>query len=268
VINGEQPKTDVIAGPVSTTRPETTERRVVAGDPASPPVQESTGRPNDKPATPSVQVINSRKFRIGYKLHDVEPERVAAIELYITQDGGAAWFRYPEEDKDKQSPMQVEVRKEGTYGFALGVRTSDGQATEVPKNGDAPAIEVVVDETPPQIELLPLRQGRDQNADKVLIQWSYSDAFPAEQPISLYYAADASGPWHRISDWMENTGKFVWKVDNDLPPRFLVRVEARDRAGNMRTAETPKPVALHPTSPASPTARVPESESAKKTPPK
>lgn len=189
------------------------------------------------------RVVNSKKFQIGYKLHDVAAASVAAVELYITADNGATWFRYPLRD-DKSSPLQVEVDKEGVYGFSLGLRTPDGKSTDVPRDGDLPALEIVVDLTPPRLKLLQLRHLRGPRDDKVVIQWEYEDEYPAELPVSIYCAASPAGEWRKICDWTENSGKFFWPVDADLPPRFLVRIEARDKAGNIQIAETPRPVAL------------------------
>lgn len=189
------------------------------------------------------RAVSSRKFQIGYKLQDVDPEAVQAVELFITPNDGETWYRYGV-DEDKTTPAQIEVRQDGLYGFALGVRTRDGNFTDVPANGDPPAIEVIVDQTPPTVELMPLRQGRGANANKILVQWKCSDEFPADLPVALSYAASAEGPWHRIGDWMENTGRYVWTVDSSIPSRFLLRVDARDRAGNTKSAETPQPVLL------------------------
>jgi hypothetical protein len=225
---------------------------------APPETQARTSATSDR-----LRVVNTKRFQLGYKLHDIDASQIAAVELYITQDNGATWYRYGEDD-DKQSPAQIEVPKSGTYGFALGVRTKEGRSTEVPQKGDPPALEVLVDQTPPQIELLPLKQGRGRAADKVLIEWKYTDDFPADQPIALYYAAASNGPWHKISAWTEDTGRFVWTVDDSVPGRFLVRVEARDKAGNVRTAETPKPVLLNLTRP---TARILGVESPQKSGP-
>jgi hypothetical protein len=194
------------------------------------------------------RVVNTRRFQIGYKLHDIDAAKVQAVELYITPDGGATWYNYGV-DEDKQSPVQIEVREPGVYGFALGIASSGDPATDTPQNGDPPAFEVVVDETPPKIELLAPRQGRGRSADKILIEWKYSDDYPAEQPISLYYAEKAEGPWQKISDWTEDTGRYLWTVDASTPPKFLLRIEARDKAGNVETAQLPRPVKLNPTRP-------------------
>jgi hypothetical protein len=214
-----------------------------------PPAKEDDPKPETREVAPeNRRVVNTRRFQIGYKLHDVDPARVQAVELYITPDGGATWYNYGV-DEDKQSPVQIEVREPGVYGFALGIVSSGDQETDTPQNGDPPAFEVVVDETPPKIELLAPRQGRGRSADKILIEWKYSDDYPAEQPVSLYYAEKADGPWQKIADWTEDTGRYLWTVDASTPPKFLLRIEARDKAGNVETAQLPRAVKLNPTRP-------------------
>jgi hypothetical protein len=38
-------------------------------------------------------------------------------------------------------------------------------------------------------------------------------------------------------------------VDANTPPKFLVRIEARDKAGNVESVELPRPVKLNATRP-------------------
>jgi hypothetical protein len=102
--------------------------------------------------------VDSRKFQIGYNLEGVGPSGVSSVDLYITDDNGATWYHYGSDD-DNVSPILVEVPSEGTYGFTLGVRSGAGLSSDPPQNGDAPSIVVVVDQTAPTLELLPVQQG-------------------------------------------------------------------------------------------------------------
>ena len=43
---------------------------------------------------------------------------------------------------------------------------------------------------------------------------------------------------------LENSGRYVWQMPADVPFQFLVRVEATDRAGNVGSDETAKPVSV------------------------
>jgi len=218
---------------------------VIGGQSREPAREEQLPRP---PAAGRQRVVSSLKFQIGYKLQDVGPSGVASVELYITQDNGATWYRYGADD-DNQSPIQVEVPREGTYGFALGVRSGAGLASDPPQNGDSPSIVVTVDLTPPRLELLPLEQGRGKNSNKLLISWKCSDEALTEKPISLFYSPSGQAPWLPISGPVENTGSYVWTVDPSVLPKFSLRVEARDQAGNLQTVESQQPVVIDPSRP-------------------
>jgi hypothetical protein len=194
-------------------------------------------------AASRARAINNLQFQLAYKLHDIDAAGVDGVELYITPDGGAQWYHYGA-DSDGKSPVAVKVPRPGVYGFALGVRTKEGEETDVPRNGDPPAMEVVVDLAPPRVELRAPEVGRGRNANKLLIRWDYSDENPADLPISIFHAPSPRGPWVPIGDSMANTGRLVWNLERNLPVQLYLRIEARDQAGNVQTVETPEPVLL------------------------
>ena len=187
------------------------------------------------------RVVNSKKFKIDYRIDQVGPSGVSKVELFITQNGGEKWWRYGE-DEDRRSPFNVEVPSDGVFGFALRVRSGVGLADDPPRPGQAPEIAIAVDETKPQVKLLPLQQGRGLSINKVLIQWKVTDDNLGEKPIAISYAGNSNGPWEPIGGWQPNTGRYVWTLGNNVPPRLYVRIIARDAAGNLATAYTIQPV--------------------------
>jgi hypothetical protein len=228
---------------------------LVSLKPENAPQANLPSREMDRPQGPPRQpvagrqrVVGSLKFQIGYKLQDVGPSGVASVELYITDDNGATWYRYGA-DEDRQSPVLVEVPREGTYGFALGVRSGAGLASDPPQNGDPPAIVVTVDTTAPRLEALSVEQGRGKNANKLLISWKCADDNLGEKPVALFYSPTGQAPWHPISGPVENTGNYTWIVDPGIVGRFHLRVEARDLAGNVESIESQQPVFIDPLRP-------------------
>lgn len=218
------------------------------------PVDEQTNsavRPTDTLAgarTGSVRrrVLNDRKFQIGYRLHGESGTGALAVDLYITDDGGATWYRYGP-DSDKRSPVEVDVPRDGVYGFTLGFRDEARPATDAPQNGDPPSMEVVVDTVPPTIELGRTERGRAANASKLRLSWTYADGLPALRPIMLFYSPTGQAPWTPIvEEPLENTGSYTWSVGPEVPGRIFLRIEARDEAGNETASETPQPVYVNP----------------------
>jgi hypothetical protein len=49
---------------------------------------------------------------------------------------------------------------------------------------------------------------------------------------------------------LENTGEYAWRVERFVPSRVYLRLEARDKAGNLAAYQTADPVAIEPPQPA------------------
>ena len=203
------------------------------------------------------RTVKSRQFNIDYRIDDIGPSGVSTIELFVSQDNGDKWYRYGR-DEDQRSPFEVEVPSDGVYGFAMRVVSGAGLTDPAPQPGERPEISIVVDSSPPIVNLLPLQQGTGADTNRILITWKATDQKMADRPIALSYAANPDGPWQQISDWLPNTGQYIWNVGKGIPPRLYVRVVARDAAGNLARVDTPQPVLVDL---AKPTARIVDVES-------
>ena len=190
---------------------------------------------------PPRRVVNRRSFRLNYAIGKVGRSGVDSVELFITTDNGAKWYRYGT-DGDRKSPFPVTVPQDGRYGFAIRVRSGVGITEPPPRHGDAPEIVVVVDQTPPTLELMPILQGRGIDANKFLIRWKSSEANPAKDAIAIAYSESPNGPWKPITGWIGDAGRYLWTTPGDIPPRLYVRVAARDQSGNVSFSQTPRPI--------------------------
>lgn len=176
-------------------------------------------------------LVNSKTFRIAYELEDVGTSGVSKIELYITENRGKTWFHYGS-DEDLVSPFVVSVPRDGDYGFAFRIRNGSGMIATPPQPGNKPEIFITVDQSPPQIELLPLQRG-PESENQVLIRWQARDREFGENPIALYYATQATGPWELIEGWRPNTESYLWKFPSQVAQKFYIRIDVRDVAGNV-----------------------------------
>jgi hypothetical protein len=199
--------------------------------------------PPDPTGGSAVRIVNNKRISINYKLEDVGKSGIAVIELWWTRDGHS-WAKYNERSNPEAgAPYTVEVSDEGLYGFTLVARNKAGFGESPPGVGDVPQIWVEVDLTRPVVRLLGVDVGRT-GADKgnLTITYSASDKNLDRRPITISYAEKLDGPWTPIARNEENLGRYVWRMPEDVPYQFHVRVEAADRAGNVGTADTTAPV--------------------------
>ncbi len=214
-----------------------TSASVSTGLPASTPMKEASYQ-----SAAGAQVVNHHIFDLEYQVDDVGPSGVSAVELFVTEDGGQHWFTYGNDD-DVHSPVLIDTRGEGTFGFAVRVRNGLGFADDAPQPGQAPEMVVTVDESLPAIELAqPVM--RTDGFGTIQLSWQVRELNPASTPVRLEYAAAPNGPWTPVFDWQFDQSGYQWGVRPGTPTQLYFRLLARDAAGNVATAQTMQPVVV------------------------
>ena len=193
------------------------------------PVQVSNG----------VVMVNKKRIHFNYKIDDVGPSKVRAIEIWWTQERGV-WQKYPN-DAPPDPPYEIDVADEGRYGFTLVAVSGVGHAEARPQAGDPPQIWVQVDLTPPVVQLIGVDVGTGVDKGTITIRWRATDKFLAAQPITISYGT-ADGQWVPIASNIANDGRYVWHMPEGLPYQFPIKVDAVDQAGNIGSDKTLKDV--------------------------
>jgi hypothetical protein len=207
-----------------------------------------TSSSDPAPAAPpgtAVRMVNSKRFTLNYEVTEVGKSGISAVELWSTSDG-RFWQKMSEqkrsEGKEVKPPYEVNVEKEGLYGFSLVIRSGVGLSVQAPQAGDPPQVWVEVDLTQPVVRITKVDVGRGPQAGSLNIFWTANDKNLGRDPITLSFAERAEGPWSSIIANRENTGQYMWRMPPDVPSQVYLRVEAVDRAGNIGSAETSKPI--------------------------
>jgi len=193
-----------------------------------------TAQAPESSAVPPILVSNP-KFGLQYAVDDAGPLGPAAVELWVTTDGGRTWFSRGE-DPDRASPFPVDLGGEGSFGLKLVAKSAANQGDRPPTAGEPPVTVVEVDSSGPAVKLdAPRMVG-----PKLVINWHASDPHPAPRPVMISVKADSpDGKWQLITPTpIENSGQFTWTVPQGCPPKIHVRVDVRDSLGNMGFAET------------------------------
>jgi hypothetical protein len=194
--------------------------------------------------------VNNKQISLSYDLRDVGPSGVSAIELWYTRPNTRSWDKLTEYPVDlKNAPeggqtkkLTFEVNDEGIYGITLVAKSGVGLGERAPQAGERPQFWLEVDLTKPLVQILGIQVGNGVDKGKLTTLWNARDKNLGNTPIRLSYAEQRDGPWNTFADKIANTGKHTWKMPDDLPYQFYVRVEAIDLARNIGEAITQEKV--------------------------
>lgn len=213
--------------------------RAPAENPPPATVMTASSAPvGNAPGSGKTKLVGSPRFGLQYAIDDAGPNGASSVELWVTNDGGRTWSRRGE-DPDRVSPFPVDLGGEGTFGLSLVARAVSGLGDQPPAPGDPPQFWVEVDSSPPQVQIDPPQVGTGSSAGKVVITWRASDLHLADKPIIISYRADVPGStWQPVTGRIENTGRYVWPVPANYPPRFHIRIDALDASGHKGFVDT------------------------------
>lgn len=233
---GRLPSTPKITG--DDLPPATTSR---SGEP--PKVSSIPGADGPTPAGIKPRLVNSRRFELDYDIESVGSAGVAKVELWGTRDGGKTWTSLGN-DPDSTSPYVVIVDREGIYGFRMVIESTTGLRSPAPQPGELPEVWVGVDVTKPTAKITTAQVGEGDRAGEMEVRWEAHDTALTSRPIALAFSESADGPWTMIASGLSNQGSYVWRIDNRMPAKMYLKLDARDEAGNVGTFITPEPVAI------------------------
>jgi len=184
-----------------------------------------------------VPCVRSKTFDIEYH---VNPGALPldSVELWYTRDDGKSWQTFGL-DEDRQSPFTFVAPEEGPYGFFIILTNSTGASSSQPKPGTPPQQSVFVDYTPPMVQLHPLKLVTSNGQRILEIHWTAVDSQFAARPIALSYRRLPDNVWTPIVlDPLANTGRYDWRIPDELKGAVAVQVVATDRGGNSTTGES------------------------------
>lgn len=175
--------------------------------------------------------VPMRVFDVEYVVPaDAHP--LSSVQLWYTVDDGATWHQYGH-DEDRQSPMTFHAPAEGAFGFYVVAANATGASAQTPGRGTAPQLQVFVDYTPPVVQLHDLRQTASLGQRVVQVRWTAIDAHLPPRPVELLYRQPPATTWQpAVAEPLANTGRFDWRIADDLSGAVEVRVVVRDRGGN------------------------------------
>jgi hypothetical protein len=199
----------------------------------------STPNPGGNRSARGISLTGSTHISLEYEVSRMGPSGLAKVELYVTPDDGRTW-QLLANGPDLASPITADLPGEGVYGLTLVLTNGAGHGRKPPQTGDLPQMKIEVDTTKPDAILYkPEVAAGQQNA--LLLAWKATDKNLADKPISLFWSERADGKWEPIAQDLPNSGSYVWQLPPKMPGEVYLRLLVRDSAGNVSTADTPRP---------------------------
>lgn len=190
------------------------------------------------PDEQSVPKVRSQVFDIGYQVSEAALP-LQAVHLWYTLDRGQSWRQYGRDD-DAQSPMPFHARDEGLHGFYFVVTNDAGASGNIPGPDTEPQQWAMVDFTPPILQLHSAEQDPDSMAHPILrIRWTAIDQHLPTRPVGLWYRSVPAGEWAAIVRDVANTGRYDWRIPDDVTGSIIVRATVRDLGGHLVQATSP-----------------------------
>jgi len=213
------------------------------GFPKGPAADWPVSNPN-LPA-PRIDYVNTLKFDVDYGIQRMGRSGIQAAHLFVLKSQGS-WElvkRFPVRlmpgDKEQSLTLPYETKEEGTYGFFVLPESGAGKKADDPRKEDSPMVYVVVDTTPPYVQIngVQVKKG-GARGPLVEITWKAADPNLMPQPISLEWSLDAKATkWNEIKYRLDNnltrdSGRYAWEVPDENLWKFYVRIRAVDKASN------------------------------------
>jgi hypothetical protein len=189
------------------------------------------------------QYLNSRHVVMDYRIDQVGPSGVSKVEVWMTRDEGKSWQKLCE-DKNRKSPVEFDLPGEGLYGLIMVVTSGTGLGGTVPTPGTQPDCWIEVDTTKPTAQLVSVRPTPTEEGCFLQIQWMAEDKNLSAEPIFLFYATQAKGPWLPIAQNLHNDGSYRWMLPPNAAGEVYVRLDVCDRAGNVTQCTLPQAVVV------------------------
>jgi hypothetical protein len=167
----------------------------------------------------------SRKFRIPFQYDVEELEQLGAkeIQLFVSRDQGENWSQRETVAPDAEK-FTFTAREEGEYWFS--VRTVATGGLTYPAGPHQPELQVIVDLTPPVLELT----VEEAEPGQVRLIWDASDEHLDLSTLKLEFREADTEEWQTVHIRPEKQGRTTWTAGQS--GRLVVRGSVVDLAGN------------------------------------
>jgi Flp pilus assembly protein TadD len=163
----------------------------------------------------------------------VDLTRVRSYSLWRQDEPGGAWTRVAAASAGAL-PFEL-TPGEGLIGLRASATLADGSERLVPGPGDAPALVLCADKSPPELSwVAPQPLASIRGLKTIQLEWTAAELQFGDAPVVLEWSADRGETWKPLGKVPGSAGhqRFVWRVPAEVCSDILVRLSASDMAGH------------------------------------
>lgn len=193
-----------------------------------------SGDPLPASADPEPIATRQTGFSIPFQVHKAQQPAQEPVEvrLFVSTDRGTSWRPYA---RVAPSDGQFIFRAAGDGEYWFLVRTLDKSGQLRPQGPNRPELRVVVDTTPPKLDI----EATQGPAGQVTARWTITDLDCKPESLRLNYRTAPDAQWLPITvdqnkwkaDGNSRTGEVTWLPPGDVA-KIEIRAEVADSAGN------------------------------------
>ena len=190
--------------------------------------------PGSGAETPEPIATRQTIFSIPFQIQKAQnsAQEPAEIRLYVSTDRGATWRPYTRVEPSR-GHFLFQAVGDGEYWFL--VRTLDRSGQVRPQGPNRPELRVMVDTTPPTLQL----EAARGDAGQIVTRWRVRELAPRRDSLKIQYRTAPDAPWQPVAiDWRKvkvdgptQTGEVTWWPRAGAG-NLVVRAEVSDLAGN------------------------------------
>ncbi len=203
-----------------------------------PPFVHASGQP----ATAGAEVT------VAYAAKEGEGARLESVRAYVSTDGGATWSEAAV-DADGVSPLVWRAGQSGKYGMFLAGTDRAGNAAPAPAPGADPQITFEV-RVGPKVKLFTFDTvGFYKGGSSEPVRWEVKGEGLGERCVTLEYSLDGGETWEVVAKDQPPSCELSWTLPRADTEKALVRVTARNQAGEVGRAVSGRPFTIDSTPP-------------------
>ncbi|MHC4202164.1 MAG: hypothetical protein ACYSU0_19405, partial [Planctomycetota bacterium] len=203
-----------------------------------PPLVRASGQPTTAGA----------EVTVAYAAKEGEGAGIESVRAYVSTDGGATWSEAAV-DADGASPLVWRAERTGKYGMFLAGTDRAGNAAPAPAPGADPELSFDV-RVGPKVKLFTFdKVGFYKGGSSEPVRWEAEGEGLGERCVTFEYSLDGGETWKVVAKDQPPSCELSWTLPRADTAKALVRVTARNEAGEVGRAVSGRPFTIDSTPP-------------------